>query len=46
MQGARRQPLWRRDPWQGTDRAQELGARDGGAELGTSINGAELRVYF
>ena len=28
------------------DHAQELGARDGGAELGASINGAELRVHF
>ena len=27
-------------------RAQQLGARDAGAELGASINGAELKVHF
>ena len=37
MQGARRQSDWRRAPWQGTDRAQDLGA---------SVNDTELRVYF
>ena len=46
MQGARRQSLWRRVLWQVMDRAQELGARNAGAELSASINGAELRVHF